>query len=398
MALFGKIEFTILHPTTGLPVPSATIQMRKQGATAQGTTGPNAITVHTPGGILVGESLVLDATTTPVRTVTAVAATQIDVSGLGFIGIINDVTRLSVETPTPTVYNAEDGAEAVAGATLTTDANGYAVCYAVQGPYDARVSGGGLTPYLLTDIPCVAGGRFSTHIFPSGGGTAAWDFDTSRALSGTDLIARFLNAGVLKASIRQDGVLTVTGISTSGALTITGGGISVTGGVTVVTGGVSITAGGLTLGASGGVITQSQTTGTNTLATDLQLTSKDLRVRHIRANQGTAMTTGDISLGSGWGTGPAVTSVTNARNTAGRVRITTGTGPSGNADFTINLKDGGMQANAHCIVQRAGGTINSAIGMVALIVCTATTVTVSVVGALAASTAYDWEWVILDGA
>lgn len=413
MAQYARVE-VVRQDQAGNPIVGCSVLVLKQGSTVV-SGGPTSFTVNDPGALVALDSVTAVSsdglTERGSGTVASLTDTNVTLSGGGIAGVVNndrfvDTTQLAI------LYADAQGAETISS-TLVTDQNGYAAAWTLQQPLDLKMSGG-------TSPLGVAATIYRFDVRPSGferrtsfafmTGTAVLEIlDSVRAFTTGDKWVSYRNQTVERwyvKALSSGAAVAVPGHTVEGSLTVTSalvvssGGATITGGISVVTGGLSITAGGLTLGASGGIITQSQTSGLNVFATDLQLTSKDLRMRHLRANQGTTMTTSDISLGSGWGTGPAVTSVTNATNTSGRVRITTGTGPSGNADFTINLKDSGMASgtNAHCIVQRAGGTISGNIGMVALIVCTATSVTVSVVGALAASTAYDYEWIIIDGA
>lgn len=399
MSLLKKLEFYIVDPTTGLPVSGADVEVRKQGATVSGITDVNNFDINEPGGALTSP---VD-TVRPYQpggairedtdlTVVAVTGTTMQVGGGGFAAVLDD-DRLSIISALPTVYEDRKGAESK-GNPLSTDANGYAYCWIPGNFYDVMVEKTGvLTERLLIDQASIGVGLEESWAF---GGAAAIPFerDTKRTLQTTDVLEQVSHDGSIIFKRFADGKTEV-----AERIKVLAGGILVdAGGITTTAGGHTINSGGLTLGVSGGVINQNEVSLTpNVMKSPLRLLSKDLQVRHIVADQGPAFTTGDITLGAGWGSGPAVTSVTNANNTAGRVRITTGTGPSGNAAFTINLNPTFSGSSPHVLVCRAGGTISvgTSVGMVSHISPSATQIVVQVVGNLAASTAYDYEWILL---
>jgi len=400
MAHLGRIEVVISDPATGLPVTGATVEIRKQGGTVQGTTGPTTIDLHAIGAMAAFDTVNIDNDAdSPVAVLTIPSGTQITVVGPGLAPLINDVTRVTVALPLPSIFNAEDGGESKANP-LTTDANGLAFAYAPVGFYDAFVTRGAVT-FLLTNVLAVGGTSFLSNVF--GTGTAdAYIFDTFRALASGDNIASFRDNGVEKAFIDKDGKVSGTSAEYSGLMEALNG-LEVTGQLKLLTSSSQIVPGFTSFSIRNNADDRDNffmnDAGQITLQGDVILgdggITADIHIRQIRANKGTALTTGNIVLGANWGTGPAVTSVVNAKSTAGRVRITSGSGPTGNPSFTIQFPDN-FTSTPHCIVQRAGGTISGNIGMVALLTPTSTDCVVTVVGNVAASTAYDFEWLVME--
>ncbi len=62
----------------------------------------------------------------------------------------------------------------------------------------------------------------------------------------------------------------------------------------------------------------------------------------------------------------------------------------------MTYKDGAYSVAPVVVVSRSNGTINGAIGMVAEMVLATTSFKITVVGPLAASTAYRWNWHVIE--
>ncbi len=220
MAHLGRIEVTITDPLTGLPVSGATVEIRKQGGTVNGTTGPTTIDLHRVGAIDVGDTLNIDADTDATDTVaTQPSSTQITMSGVGLSPLVNDVTRVTVVLPLPSIFNAEDGSESKAGP-HTTDANGLYFAYAPVGFYDMLVTRGAVKT-LLTNVMSLGGTSLLSNVFNTGS-AIFYTKNTHRALTTGDIIEEWKANGVRKMSILDDGQIDPVG-GIKGPVSVTGG-------------------------------------------------------------------------------------------------------------------------------------------------------------------------------
>jgi len=333
MAHLAKIEVVISDPLTGLPVSGATVEIRKQGGTVQGTTGPTTIDLHTQGAMSVGDTVNIDADAdTPVAILTQPTGTQITVNGAGLAPLINDVTRVTVTSPLPTVYNAEDGLESKTNP-LTTDANGLAFAYGEVGLYDAFVTRGGDT-FLLQNIPSLAGSKFLSNIW--GTGTEdAYIFDTFRALATGDNIASFRDNGVEKAFIDKDGLLDVAEANITGLATIAGD--------LLLAGEIQMSAASSRLVP--GTVEFSTRNNADTRDNLLMVDAGDLTVfrdanaRRLRLDSGTILVSGDFGDVSNMGAGATYAPV--GTDAAGLVTVTLGTGlAASQPEFALTYTDG----------------------------------------------------------
>jgi len=339
MAHLGKIEVVVSDPATGLPVSGATVEIRKQGGTVQGTTGPTTINLHAQGALDVDDTLNVDADTLAVVTLlTQPTGTQITVSGVGFTPLVNDVSRITATLPLPSIFNAEDAGEVKANP-LSTDANGLAFAFAPVGFYDVLVTRAGVKT-LLTNVIAGAGADFVSNIWGTGSATA-FNFDTHRALAADDILVRFRDNGVTKVLINKDGGLTaVTGLF-SGAATVVGN-LNLVARLVM-----SATASQLTPGATSFAIRDNANARDNllildagdvTIFRDLDIT-RDANFRRIRLDKGTVLVSGDFADETNMGTG--ATYAPTGTDAAGRATVTLGTGlGAGNPEFRLTYTDG----------------------------------------------------------
>ena len=357
MAHLGRIEVVVTDPTTGLPDPSATVEIRKQGGTVQGTTGPTTINVHTTGSFAVGDTVNLDNDAdTPVQILASPAPTptQITVGGAGLSPLVNDVSRITAALPLPTVYNDRDGTEAKSNP-LSTDANGLAFCYAPMSFYDAIVTRGAVKT-LLRDIVAVGGTSFLSNVFNDGSGNVAYLHDTERALTVGDLIQEWRNAGVLKMSLTGGGTLVVSGIEgplflSSGALTIQTGGILFSGSAPLDFS--AIAAAKIIAGITDFVVRDNADANDNFRVIDAgdAIALRDFIGRRHYGSVGTALGTGDWALSAGWG--DATTKNVSGNDTRGWFSVEAGgAGIAANPTVTVTFKDGVYSSAPFAVVVR----------------------------------------------
>lgn len=257
MALFKRFEWVILNDL-GEPVSGCSVEVRKQGATANASGQLTTVDVHHVGALIAGDTIVVDTNTSPTRTVVSVAgptAPQVVLSGIGHI-VTNDVSRLSCNTPI-TVYNDVDGVETKTNA-LTTDANGLAFCYA---PYDfvdavVALTAAGSAPHgpaslkYIPDWPGTGAGTNNSSIIDSNAAATAYVDDTVRALTNAaSKIRSFRVNGVEKAFIDKDGKLNAGsgGVTTSASIVTTGSGTITSAGLLMASNGFTVSSGTVTL-------------------------------------------------------------------------------------------------------------------------------------------------------
>jgi len=380
MARFGRMEVFVTD-SAGNALNGVSVEFRRAGALTNGATGPTTIVANTVGSILVGDTVRAGLAGASDAVASIVSEVSFTASGAGW-GALADGVLMSITAPFPAVFNAEDGTEALTQPGLQTDADGFLEAYAENGMYDIFITGGGATTEIRHNVPCVGGTETKIYIVGSGT-TEHWIWDTGRVLAAGDKHTVWKDDGTEIASLTDAGKLTLVGVgglTTGGAIVNTAGGLTIIGNSTI-TG----TLGGVTNLTLAGTLT-GVTTGTF---------SNDIQVRRLRANQGTTLVPGDITLGSGWGTGPSAPAPAGT-DTAGTVVITTGTTPSGDADFTLTFTDGAYSVAPVVVVTRSNGTINGAIGVPVNMVLSTTFVKVTVVGPLAASTSYRWNWHVIE--
>ena len=126
MAQLGRIEIT-LSDTSGNSISSASVEVRRQGATVNGDqsgTTPLTVTVNDPGAIVAGDMVGVNAGT--VRySVDSVAATSVTVSGYTGTLSLTDDDRLSPTNNLPSLYRDTTSTEAASNP-LTTNSRGTA--------------------------------------------------------------------------------------------------------------------------------------------------------------------------------------------------------------------------------------------------------------------------------
>ena len=362
MAHLARLAFIITDPTTGLPINNATVEVRKQGATVNGTTGPTTINIHAQGAIDVGDTVNIDNDADiAVAVLTQPTAVQLTVAAAGFSTLVNDVTRLTPTSPLPTVWNAEEGAETKTNP-LTTDNLGEAFCFVPNGLWDALVTVGGVKTLLINQVAS-GGGLSMSNIFTTGA-ESAYDFDTARALGTGDKIARFLDDGVTRVSISKSGDITaVTGLFTSD--------VAIIGNLTLAADlAMSATASQLIPGATSFAIRNNADNADNvlvldagdvTIRRDLTVTqdltvTRDAACRRGTRTGGTAVVPGDFSISSGWGD-TALINTPVGTDAAGELRITCqGSGIGAEPFVTFTFPDGAYADGYLCMLTVASNT------------------------------------------
>lgn len=380
-ARLGKIEFYLTNPATGLPISGAVIQIRRQGAQIV-SGGPTAFTIDNPGAIrhssetgapaddscvcYKADGTVRDAN---VRGVTALTATSITMAAPGFTGTADD-DRISPTTNLPTIYEDSEGTTAIASSQITTDANGFAACYAAGGAYDGVVISGA-TERILADVEARGADSHISNAWGTGAQTF-FRYNTLRALASGDKLVEWLVQGASKVSINRDGLITVVGFASSAAGVISAGGLSVTGGITAATGNVAITAGNLTFAAAAAKIIPGATSlairnaadsADNLLienAGDATL-RQDFTLRRLRPSAGTAHVAGDWALSGGWGTTATASVASGCKDSGGLLQITAnGAGIAANPTVTLTFKDGTWTVAPRGVASRTDGSAPAA--------------------------------------
>jgi len=334
MAHLGKIEVVVSDPATGLPVSGATVEIRKQGGTVQGTTGPTTINVHSQGAMDVGDTVNIDGDTdVPVSLDTQPTATQITVGGVGLSPLVNDITRVTVTIPLQTIHNAEDGAETKANP-LTTDANGLAFAYAPVGFYDVLVTRGGVKT-LLVNVVAIGGSKFISNAFTATDSGFAWD--TKRVPGGSSYLWKI--AGVTKVSMDAAGTtLTVPALLATDAVAILGD-LTLASPADLIMG---TAASRLIPGATSFAVRDNADARDNFLLIDAGdgTIFRDFNMRRLEASQATALVVGDVSISAGWGTTAVVNAVAGKDAHGGITINSAGTGQAANPTITVTFKDG----------------------------------------------------------
>ena len=365
MAHLARLAFIITDPTTGLPINNATVEVRKQGATVNGTTGPTTINIHAQGAIDVGDTVNIDNDADiAVAVLTQPTAVQLTVAAAGFSTLVNDVTRLTPTSPLPTVWNAEEGAETKTNP-LTTDNLGEAFCFVPNGLWDALVTVGGVKTLLINQA-AAGGGSAASNVFATGS-ESAYDFDTFRLLGSGDSIARFLNNGVEKASVERDGqVVTTAGVTAVGSITSSTGDLILTDGEIQM----SRTASALVPGATSFALRNNADNANNilvldagdvTIRRDLTVTqdltvTRDVSSRRTTRTGGTAVVPGDFSLSAGWGN-TALINTPVGTDSIGELRITCqGSGIAAEPFVTFTFPDGAYPDGYICMLTVASNT------------------------------------------
>lgn len=375
MALMKRFE-VVVQNAAGEPVSGASVEFRKQGATADATGTLTTIPVQHVGAIVAGDEVALDATTSPTRTVSSVAGPspmEVVVGGLGH-AVIDNVSRLTVTSPLPTVYTDADGTETKSQPT-STDANGMAFCYAPFDYLDAAVGvtnggaapSGPVTPILRADVEGRGIGNNVSSVIDSNGSVIAYILNTIRTLvnAGSKILS-LQNGGSEKASLDKDGKIT-----TAGGLVTTGSG--------------TITSAGLITGQAG--ITAS--------AGDVQAVAGDFDGRRLRLNNGTPLVTGDFVLSAGWGSTAslALNDPGNEFDSRAQFGVTAnGSGIAANPTITFTFKDGAYSDEPRMVVCRTNSVAPTTGFWV--VNCDATTATFVFVGTPVAGTEYGCAWIM----
>jgi hypothetical protein len=207
-----------------------TVNVYRQGATAQGADSSTPIVVHDVGS-LVQDGLTLKvgsvegnsetATTNGVPTSTSIA---IDNLTAGFSW--TDGARIINTSNQPSIYSDDQGAEELAGSTTTTDSNGVAIFYAREAVLDIELDDG-TNQQLLTDVPGEAGAVVVR--LEDFGGIADGSTDCAQAM--TDAIAYLVthSGGVIELGIGTYVIGSAITSSATSGITIRGQGTGVAG-------------------------------------------------------------------------------------------------------------------------------------------------------------------------
>ena len=250
MAKLGKIDFTVVDQAGDI-VANAIVEIRKQGAYVQGTqiigSPGGAVTVHSPGGIVDGDSVAIDAGTTP-YVVTADPTTTTVTVLVTEDTTFNDGERLTPVTNLPSIYSDADEQETAPPANPFTTGGDAKFCNYLRGNYyDMKITGSGLTDTLVPDRYVAAEYRESNAGRPSG--NAILDILNSPVtLDASDKFVSYQFGDVEKFSINGVGGFAAGAASSvTGALTVTAGIVVDTDGLVVTAGDGVFTAGDVTV-------------------------------------------------------------------------------------------------------------------------------------------------------
>lgn len=180
MASLGRLREVVLD-TSGNAISSAAVEVRRQGATVVSGSGtsPITITVNNPGGIVAGDTVVINTGTTE-YTVDSVTATTVVLSGFLLTLTLSDEDRISPTNNLVTLQNDAEAGETIANP-LTTDSTGTVNCWVIGNNYDLHISGSGVTTTLVEDRR-IEGDSMSTNHFDTDGSIVRL-WDTERTLT-----------------------------------------------------------------------------------------------------------------------------------------------------------------------------------------------------------------------
>lgn len=149
MAQLGRFSKVVIN-SLGVPTASASVEIRKRGATVNGAqSAPTTITVNHPGNFAVNDTFVVGASGATTRTCNAVTATT--VASAVTVGDVADDDRLTITNNLPTIYVDGFSGETTANP-LTSGSTGLAECWLAPGFYDVLISGASLTATLYSDV------------------------------------------------------------------------------------------------------------------------------------------------------------------------------------------------------------------------------------------------------
>lgn len=203
MADLGHIELVVLD-TTGVAVDGATCVIRPQGtyASAARSIGDSTLFVREPNAIVAGSHTVgFDTDADGPYSVTAITSHTSLSIGSTLTANHTAYQRITIRSAVANFcFKDQFGSSAVDTTnTVTTNANGYASCYAKVGLYDVLVSGGtpAITSRLLADVPASGPGYNISNIYTVGNAGSAYIFDTLRNLTeaGDRLVSFRTNSG-----------------------------------------------------------------------------------------------------------------------------------------------------------------------------------------------------------
>lgn len=344
MASLGRIEVTV-QDTTGAAKSGVAVEVRRQGAQISGAQGGSPYTVDAINGVVVGDTVVLNTSSSPLRNVSAISGTTVTTSG-GDLGAVSDDDRISIASTLPTIYEDADGHTSI-GNPMTTGSTGRAGCYITGGRYDVLLSGGGVATTLLQDQVAIGGETVISNIYTTGS-AVAYQFDTLRTLVGGDKLVSFKHGGSEVFNLKPAGA-TVTGtLAVSGTATVTGAS-TLTGAVTAQS----------TLAVTGATTLSGAATTTGITNTGAISTTTDYTGRRLLLNQGSTLTGSDFAISGGWGATATVGLINrgidpDATDSTGIVVVTTaGGGYGANPTITLNFKDPDFVTAPIAIVQRA---------------------------------------------
>lgn len=191
MATLGHIE-AVVQDTTGVAAVSATIKVRRQGswASTARSSGDTTLFMHGPGAITSGDVVNVRADAGSNATITAITSRTSVTVGTALGVSVSVFDRYTIVTSTAAgggnfTFKDPDGSVATdVSNTMTTDANGYAQCYARAGFYDLLVSGGtpAITTRLIPDVPAY-GENYLGNVYSVGTAQTAYIWDTLRNMT-----------------------------------------------------------------------------------------------------------------------------------------------------------------------------------------------------------------------
>jgi len=349
MAQKGLLRVVITDSTTGLPISGATVEVRSQGATVNGTTGPTTIDIHAQGAIDVGDTLNTDNDSQTGRAVlTQPSAIQLTVAAPGLTSLVNDVTRLTIALPLPSIFNDPAGSETKANP-LTTDALGVAFCYVDNAMYDCLVTQSG-TKTLLVNQTAEGGDEYISNAFSAT--EKGWIWDTKRTPGGNSY--EWKVGGVTQLSLNAAGTsLTGKSLLLSAALVVVGD--TTLSADVIFSQAISI----IKPGATSFAIRNNADARDNLLVVDAGDVTvfRDIDARRLVAQQGTQHVAGDYDVThANWGSPAAVLTFGSyeSRDSRGffQVAVDGAATPGANPDVTLTFKDGTFTTKPFVVATR----------------------------------------------
>jgi len=206
--LLGRFD-TIVRDAEGDVVPSASIEIRRQGATvkaAQSGTTPFTVNVNDVGAIVAGDVVIIETVAGVVGTTSynvdsvSIPNETITISGFAGTLVLSDEDRFVPTSSLTPLFNDKAGDETLANP-ITASSVGAGVAYLHGGPVDIVKSGTGLTTRLERDV----------HISAGDSWIKLWESPWNAKIDGStdDLVA--VTKAISRAYTENGGMLLIPG-------------------------------------------------------------------------------------------------------------------------------------------------------------------------------------------